>query len=360
MWKFFFYTSLLFTLPNVGWAQNDSTYTFTLHDGTVYPITVEINDHTLLPNLFFATGVQLGSRPLNKSDFLIPIQGGIYFNNKAFIEAKIDFPLIARFDNQYDQLVENENLQTTNNFFINTQINVGGGYFFLDSSKLSPIKIKFTAKLSNKKDTLMATSIKGNVRQSLGVRGGYFYYQSIINNRYSVDLNNDSQFELTEQTEDGSIYNGSNEQIYHTNFRAHSLYLGLDIRKIYHLVYAQSTDTTVRKSRMYNLYADFMYSPLISIEEMHIRNFDSGETSSYNIESILIKRPWGVRIGADATIPISERSSFAVQIETGIRPGIKNITSADNFLGNMVFGQIRLLYKFGTKLNFEKTKVDEE
>lgn len=334
------------------WSQSDSTYTFTLHDGTVYPVTIKINDHTLLPNLFFSTGLQLGTRPLNSLDFLIPIQGGIYFNNKAFAEIKVDFPLVSRFDSQYDKLVENENLKTTNKFYINTQIDLGGGYFFLDTTKLSPVKIKFNAKLANKKDTLMAAEIKGNVRQSLGARGGYFLYQSIINNKYSNDLNNGSYLELTEQKENGSLYDGNNTPIYHTNFRSHSFYLGLDLRKIYHIVYAQSTDTTIMRSRMYNLYADFMYSPFISIEEMSIRNFDTGESSDHSVESILIKRPWGFRIGAETAIPLADHTSFAVQLESGIRPGIKNVTSRDNFFGNMIFGQVRLLYKFGMKLNF--------
>ena len=334
------------------WSQSDSTYTFTLHDGTVYPVTIKINDHTLLPNLFFSTGLQLGTRPLNSLDFLIPIQGGIYFTNKAFAEIKVDFPLVSRFDSQYDKLVENENLKTTNKFYINTQIDLGGGYFFLDTTKLSPVKIKFNAKLANKKDTLMAAEIKGNVRQSLGARGGYFLYQSIINNKYSNDLNNGSYLELTEQKENGSLYDGNNTPIYHTNFRSHSCYLGLDLRKIYHIVYAQSTDTTIMRSRMYNLYADFMYSPFISIEEMSIRNFDTGESSDHSVESILIKRPWGFRIGAEAAIPLADHTSFAVQLESGIRPGIKNVTSRDNFFGNMIFGQVRLLYKFGMKLNF--------
>ena len=341
------------------WSQSDSTYTFTLHDGTVYPVTIKINDHTLLPNLFFSTGIQLGTRPLNSLDFLIPIQGGIYFTNKAFAEIKVDFPLVSRFDSQYDKLVENENLKTTNKFYINTQIDLGGGYFFLDTTKLRPVKIKFNAKLANKKDTLMAAEIKGNVRQSLGARGGYFLYQSIINNKYSNDLNNDSYLELTEQKEKGSLYDGNNTPIYHTNFRSHSFYLGLDLRKIYHIVYAQSTDTTIMRSRMYNLYADFMYSPFISIEEMSIRNFDTGESSDHSVESILIKRPWGFRIGAEATIAMTEHTSFAVQLESGIRPGIKNVTSRDNFFGNMIFGQVRLLYKFGMKLNFPNKSTNE-
>ena len=68
---------IVYSLANTSWAQSDSTYTFTLHDGSIYPITVEINDPTLLPNLFFATGAQLGTRPLNSFDFLIPVQGGI-------------------------------------------------------------------------------------------------------------------------------------------------------------------------------------------------------------------------------------------------------------------------------------------
>ena len=353
---------LLFVLLGVSgliWSQSDSIYTFTLHDGTIYPITIKTNDHTVLPNLFFSTGLQLGTRPLNSLDFLIPIQGGIYFTNKAFAEVKVDFPLIARFDSQYDKLVENENLQTTNKFYINTQIDIGGGYFFLDTTKLSPVKIKFNAKLANKKDTLMAAEIKGNVRQSLGVRGGYFLYQSAINNMYSNDLNNESFFELPEQNENGTLFDGNNSPVYHTNFRSHSFYLGLDFRKIYHLVYAQSIDTTVQKSRMYNLYADFMYAPFISIEEMSIRNFDSGETSNYNTESSLIKRPWGFRIGAEGTIPLNKHTSFAIQLESGIRPGIKNVTSSDNVFGNIVFGQVRLLYKFGTKLNFASKLPDE-
>ena len=113
------------------------------------------------------------------------------------------------------------------------------------------------------------------------------------------------------------------------------------------------------RSRMYNLYADFMYSPFISIEEMGIRNFDTGESSDYSVESILIKRPWGFRIGAEATIPMTEHTSFAVQLESGIRPGIKNVTSRDNFFGNMIFGQVRLLYKFGMKLNFPNKSTNE-
>ncbi|MBL4624191.1 MAG: hypothetical protein JKY42_03490 [Flavobacteriales bacterium] len=354
------FIALLFTLVSSTRAQSDSTYTFTLHDGTIYPITIELNDPTLLPNLFFAAGVQLGTRPSNYLDFLIPIQGGIYFTNKVFIEAKVDIPLIARFDTQYDKLVQNENLQTTNKFYINTQIDVGGGYFFLDTTKLMPVKIKFNAKLANKKDTLMVAEFKGNIRQSLGVRGGYFHYQSVINTKYNPDLTNDPFFELTEQTESGTLYDGANTPIYHTNFRSHSLYLGIDFRKIYHMVYAQSSDTTVRRSRMYNVYADFMYSPFISIEEMSIRNFDSGETSDYSLESILTKRPWGFRVGGEATIPATDRSSFAVQLESGIRPGIKGVSSTDNFFGNLVFMQVRILYKFGTILDFNKTGKDEE
>lgn len=340
-------------------AQSDSSYTFTLHDGTQYKLEIIENEPSLLPNFFLGTGFNVGTRPLNSWDFLIPLQAGIYFPNKAFIEAKADIPLVARFDTQYDQLIDNENLQTTNKFYINTQFDIGGGYFFIDTAKLRDVKVKFNARLENGKDTLMETKLKGNIRHTFGARGGYYFYQSGINNLYHEGINDYVGIDLAEYSETHSIKQNRTTPIHHTNFRSHSIYIGVDFRKNYRMVYEEGNDSIINRSRIYNLYADFMFSPITTIEDMSIRDFDSGEKTEHDMSSVILPRKWGFRVGGEAKVPFGERGSMAIQLETGIRPGIKDINSQDNLLGNMAFLQSRVIYKFGTKLNFSKKEASE-
>jgi len=319
-----------------------------------FPYEVVKDNPALFPKTYLTSGVLMATRPLHPSTFLTSMQGFYRYKQHGFVKATWDFPILADYDFQLRHVDEKEGLRTTDDFNVYNQFDLGIGYFVKDTT----VK-KFKTVLFRGEDSLLnkvnpPAVYKMNYRTLWGVRLGYFRNQGIVTNFFldrAAWLDQDLNFIAPGGPT--SVFNPSGALMYHTNWSVNAFYLGADFRLMNHAV-VRARGKVRQNSRVLNAYADFFYAPITNINDVLVRNFETGEVTTHVLSKSaddvsFVMRSWGFRIGSEANYMVTEKSGVSFQGELGIRPGLNNINNPDNVLGNKLYLQGRFLYIFGFK-----------
>jgi len=185
----------------------------------------------------------------------------------------------------------------------------------------------------------------------LATRLGFVGYQGILNNHY-LDADNlvAASGEVIGDAGDGTIFFPEDRNIYHTNMKARILYLGLEWRMISN--HAKEKEIgIIQQKREWRGFFDLMYAPSIEIDPMYVRNFTDGSVNRYLVDhgngGGFERRSLGFRAGGEYMRYLNSQSAINVNFESGIRPGIANITNSDALLGGSLYFQWRISYQFG-------------
>ena len=345
-----FFTFSLLGLIGVVYGQEEVGGTDTTK---ILPFPYEVLEENpaSFPANYVAGGLVMGTRPLHPSTFLTSFQGFYRYKQHGFIKATWDFPVLADYDFQLRHVDEKDYLETTDDFNVYNQFDLGIGIFFNDTTVKRYKTVKFRAvedSLLNKVDPPAVYYM--NFRRIWGARVGYFRYQGIVTNFFLNEaqlLADDGTFLANGGPR--SIYNPEGAAMMHTNWSVNSFYIGVDFRQINHAV-VRAKGKVRRNSRVLNAYADFMFAPITAINDMEVRDFETGEKTSYVVDHDnggFQMRSWGFRLGGEAYWMITPKSGITVQTELGIRPGLNNVKNPDAVLGNRLFLQGRLMYVYG-------------
>lgn len=337
-------------------AQIDTVdYKLSRIDGSSLHLQVTSDEPNNLPDLSFTGGLAIGSQPLNLIDIQFAFQARYIFKNYGFIDARFNLPTFPKFDDQYNALDGYSNLRTTNNFNLFDNIDIVLGYNFKDTSYFAYQKLLIRLPNSGKHHRIKRrTLVQYTTKHLIGARLGYYHHQGIINNLFldeeQLIADNGDYIDVGGPN---SVINQNGADVYHTNFSAHSIFIGADVKTFRKLKLKVDGDT-MQHSLFYNFFIDLMIAPIINVEDMIVRDFDTGEKTAYNVAHDGVggfnKMPFGGRIGIEVSKYYDKHDGLTLQAEMGVRPGFSNINNPDAFLGPYFYIQTKLMYTLGFKI----------
>lgn len=313
-----------------------------------YPYKVSDYDLNYFPDITIGVGLNVATRPLNPAELLVSARAGYRFKDKGWVSAQFDFPALYRFDYQYEHLSWDEQLRTTNDFFIYSHCEIGVGYFLTDTTR-KPHTI-FQPEEDDSLGIPPFVDYSEPTRAVYAVRSGLTSYQGIINSAY-LDAPEliDEDGVVIGTAGAGSVHTPT-EDLFHTNTRNINVYLGLERRRITNFKRDRG-DEVKHVKRTLKLYGDLFFSPIFQIDPMYVRNTETGIVSRHIVDHTngggFERDRIGVRGGTEYIVYFNDNSGFNFGLETGLRPGVKNLKPGDALLGGNMYLQGSITYLFG-------------
>jgi len=349
---------LLFTLISSGLcAQEDKQegVELSFDDGTTVIVKSIAADPYKYPNLSISTGLNLGTFPQNVLDIEIPVQAEYNLAPWAFFRINADIPILSKFDEQYGFIADDSFLETTGNFRPHGYSEALIGFSLLDKAITTNTRIVLASSYGHNSQTDYVTHMKLPQRYVFSLRLGFHKYQSILSNLY---LDADSLI-----SEEGEVigrggYTPSTgfdpeEKKFHTNMVVNSFFVGADFRNVKD-IFIKTEKGDIDYSYRWNVFFDFFVNPSVMIEDMLVRDFDTGIIAAHDVAhdnggGFEISKT-GYRIGFYYTPYFTHHSAFSVNYEMGIKPGISNFRTRDAVFGKRIYGLMRIMYTWGTKI----------
>ena len=313
-----------------------------------YPFKLSDYNLARFPGVTIGVGASMSTRPLNPAEFLLSARLGYRYEDKGWIQGSFDLPALNRFDYQYEHLSDDERLRTTSDFFIHSFGEIGIGYFLGDSTRKP-----HTIYMPEENDSLGIdpfVDYKEPRRSILAARAGITGHQNIVNATY-IDMPEliDENGVVIGEAGAGSIHTPTAD-LFHTNTRVGTMYLGFERRRITSFLRDRG-DREEHAKRMFKVYGDIMYAAIFQIDPMYVRNTETGRVTRHVVDHTngggFERNRLGFRAGGEYVVYFNNHSGLNFQLETGARPGLKNMKPGDALLSGSMFLQGRIIYLFG-------------
>lgn len=247
-----------------------------------------------------------------------------FVTDKIEFEVKFNGAYGKRFDfarnlatQNAEVTVDSKKHMIINDFGPYMNMQVGGSYHVMDSEIKGASKIMLTPKKLKQMHTTNVDHVIVNskVRRIAGVRGGGFMYTSTINLgsamlKQGKSLTSDDGTRTLEVNNTNKIYSG---------VFAPGFYLGGSYGSIRNIIIKADKFGVLGNTTIFTAYADVMYSPWITLDNVVVREPGNLETIVYLTDNMKLDR-FGWRTGFN--IMYNQDSYFSFGGELGSRPAV--------------------------------------